>query len=93
LALTVTATSAVELAPNSVAKSGLYLLATSTACYLNFGTTSGVSAASSTTYTVYFPANFSCIFRPPARWVTGIRDTADGTLILTPINEVEAAKT
>jgi hypothetical protein len=84
----VTASAAVELP----ARPTLFLLACSQACYINFGTTSGVADASTSVYTIYLPANFSCIFRPPGRWMKTIRDTADGVIVLTGINESEAAK-
>jgi hypothetical protein len=82
-AVAVASTAATEL-PKHL--SGLYFVTTTTACYILFGA-ANVASASATVYTLFLPAGFAGVIRAPGTFATAIRDSADGTLIFTAIND------
>lgn len=83
VAVAVASTTAAEL-PKEAGE--LYFVTTTTACYLKAGP-AAVAAASTTEFTYFFPANFFGLVRIPGDYVRVIRDTADGTLVLTNVKE------
>jgi hypothetical protein len=87
VAVIVTSTAAQEL-PKEAGE--LYFVSTTTACYLKAGA-AAVGAATASDFTYFFPANFWGLVRIPGDYVRVIRDTADGTLVLTNVREDNVA--
>lgn len=81
VAVAVASTTAAELPREG---SDLYFVTCTSATYVAAGG-AAVAAASTTEFTYFFPAGFWGIVRIPGEYVRAIRDTADGTMVLTAV--------